>query len=257
MEKWDAQQYLKFKKYRTQPAVDLANTILADKPLKAVDIGCGPGNSTAVLQKRFPSAVITGVDNSADMLETAQKNCPDCHFIYCDIANELHTLEKDYDIVFSNACIQWVPNHPQLLEQMIGLLKNGGTLAVQIPLQQEQPMHRIIRKLAQSKFWSPYFSVVRDFFILTPGEYFDLLSELTDDFTIWKTTYCHQMNSYEELIEWYRGTGLRPYLAALPKELRADFENQLKEKIRQVYPQQKNGKIMFEFPRLFFLAIRR
>ena len=132
MAQWNSQQYLKFEKERTQPAIDLAARIPLEHPQAVLDIGCGPGNSTHVLAQRFPEANILGVDQSLPMLEQAARQYPDLSFRQLDAHTELPTLGQRFDVVFSNACIQWVPDHPRLLREMMALLRPGGVLAVQV-----------------------------------------------------------------------------------------------------------------------------
>lgn len=256
MADWNSSQYLKFGSERTQPAIDLGNRINAENPVRIIDIGCGPGNSTAVLAQRFPDAYVLGVDNSPNMIETAKKQYPDLDFMICDASKDLPTLEKDFDVVFSNACIQWVPNHPELLSNMLGLLKQGGILAIQTPMNYEEPIHQIIGETVTNEKWSSKFENPRIFYNLTPGEYYDLLSEIASDFSIWQTTYYHKMKSHSDIMEWYRSTGLRPYLEALPDADRSTFEEEIYEKMIAAYPKQKNGEIIFRFPRFFFTAVR-
>jgi trans-aconitate 2-methyltransferase len=251
---WNPAQYLKFEKERTQPAIDLVNRINADNPVKIMDVGCGPGNSTAVLAGRFPGSYILGIDSSEDMIDAAGKNHPDLDFKLCDIGYDLSQLDCDFDIVFSNACIQWVPNHNELLKKLMGLLRKGGILAVQIPMNYNEPIHRIIGEVSSSDKWKGYFPNPRVFFTLSQSGYFDILSEISEDFALWDTVYYHVMNSHDDIMEWYRGTGLRPYLDVLDKDKRADFENDVKKRVIESYPAQKNGKIIFRFPRFFFTA---
>lgn len=234
--------------------MDLAARIPALSAKKVVDIGCGPGNSTEVLHRRFPEASVLGVDNSEQMLKTAMLKYPEFTFRYCDVSCDLPALGEEYDAVFSNACLQWVPDHPKLLKELMGLLRNGGILAVQVPLQSQQPVHRLIRETALSPKWRPFFPKVRDFYILTESEYFDVLSDIATDFSMWETIYYHRMAGHEALLEWYRGTGLRPYLDVLPKERIPDFEGELLQKIKEEYSLRKNGEVIFHFPRLFFWA---
>jgi len=257
MADWNSAQYLKFEKERTQPAVDLVNRIDAVEPKKIIDIGCGPGNSTAVLAKRFSGSYILGVDNSEDMIAAAKKNHPYLNFKLCDVSHELSGLDHDFDIVFSNACIQWVPDHKELIKQLMGLLRKGGILAVQIPVNFDEPIHRIIKEVSTSDKWKGCFTETRIFHTLTQSEYFDILSELTENFTLWETVYYHVMKSHNDILEWYRGTGLRPYLDVLDKEKRADFENDIMERVKVSYTVQKNGEIIFKFPRFFFTAYSR
>ncbi|MCI1966150.1 MAG: methyltransferase domain-containing protein [Oscillospiraceae bacterium] len=255
MQNWNSRQYLKFGAERTQPAVDLANRIELEHPVKIVDIGCGPGNSTEVLARRFPGAEILGVDSSSQMIEAAKQNHPDLAFRLCDAGRDLPKLGRGtFDVVFSNACIQWIPNHPQLLRNMMALLCPGGVLAVQTPMNAQEPIHRIIGEVVKSPRWASRFSNRRIFYNLTQSEYFDLLGDLSPDFTLWQTTYFHRMKSHDGIMEWYRGTGLRPYLEELDEEARTVFQKEIYDRVVSAYPKQKSGEILFRFPRLFFLA---
>lgn len=254
MSSWDAAQYLKFGAQRTQPSRDLAARIPLEQPRKIIDIGCGPGNSTEVLRQRFPQADILGVDSSPEMIRAAAQAHPEMRFQLCDAGTELGTLDRDFDVVFSNACIQWIPNHPKLLREMMQLLRPGGILAVQIPINQKEPIHQIIQALAAGEKWKAHFPSPRIFYQLTVSEYYDLLGEITDSFELWETVYMHAMLSHDAIMEWYRGTGLRPYLAALTPELQQEVEKDVLDGVKQAYPVQKDGSVIFPFPRLFFLG---
>lgn len=255
MSGWNAQQYLKFKKERTQPAIDLAARIEYDAPAKALDVGCGPGNSTAVLKARFPGANVTGADYSGNMVETARKDYPELEFIKCDISAELDSLPHDYDIVFSNACLQWVPDHPSLLPRLMGLLKPGGLLAVQIPMNYQEPIHKIIEATVAQSPWTELIPYMRLFYTLSQEQYFDILSEVSTDFTLWQTTYLHRMPSHQAIMDWYSSTGLRPYLdAAVSEAARDGFYQEVFSQVREQYTIQKKGEIIFRFPRFFFIA---
>lgn len=256
MADWNSVQYLKFAKERTQPAIDLANKIPLEDPQMAIDIGCGPGNSTRVLADRFPHARVMGVDNSPNMIGKAKKMQTDLEFRLFDASKDFDTMDQTFDIVFSNACIQWVPDHPVLLRNMMGLLREGGVLAVQVPMNFQEPVHRILEELSTSEKWKSHFSHVRTFYTLEQREYFDLLAEISSDFSIWETIYCHRMPSHESIIEWYKSTGLRPYLAALSERDATEFERDVYHEVVKAYPKQKNGEIIFRFPRFFFTAVK-
>mgnify|MGYP003817946457 CR=1 FL=1 len=257
MVQWNAVQYLKFQNERTQPAQDLAQRIREAHPEKVLDVGCGPGNSTRVLADVFPGADILGIDASPTMIKAAGTNHPDLTFKLCDAGKELPKLGRDFDIVFSNACLQWVPNHPKLLPELLGLLNPGGILAVQIPMNQDEPIHKIIQELATSDSWREAFPHPRVFYTLPPGRYVDLLAEIAADFTVWQTTYFHRLRSHQDILEWYRGTGLRPYLDALPDARKPAFEEAVLSRVVAAYPLQKNGEVIFRFPRFFFIAMAR
>lgn len=257
MTDWNAEQYLKFERQRTQPAIDLANRIFLKEPEKILDVGCGPGNSSRVLKDRFPAARVIGIDNSQNMLKKAMASHPDIEFRLFDAGSDLSGLGECFDIVFSNACLQWIPNHGQLIVRLMSILIKGGVLAVQIPYNFSEPIHEIIREVSSSDRWAGYFHGKRVFHTLSPGGYFDILAGITPDFEIWETTYYHVMQSHESIMEWYRGTGLRPYLDALPVQKRAEFEQEIFERLVKAYPKQRNGEIIFRFPRLFFMAVAR
>lgn len=256
MEKWNSKQYLKFVKERTQPATDLVNRIEMENPVNIFDMGCGPGNSTKVLSDKFPNAFVMGGDNSQNMLDEAKNKYPNLKFIHFDARSDFDKIDKKFDVVFSNACIQWVPNHPVLIRNMMRILNDGGILAVQTPMNYKEPIHIIISEITKSKKWRDKFSNPRVFCNLTQSEYFDLLSEVSSDFSIWETVYCHRMKSHADIMEWYRGTGLRPYLSALDTYDAAEFEREVFEEIVKAYPIQSNGEIIFRFPRFFFTAVK-
>lgn len=253
---WNSNQYLKFKNERTQPAIDLANRISIDNPKNVIDIGCGPGNSTEVLQKHFANAEIIGIDSSSEMIARAKAQHSDIDFVCCDV-NDLFCKSEKYDVVFSNACIQWIPNHNEFLKNLMTLLSDNGVLAVQIPYNQNEPIQKIISEVTQSVKWVGCFENPREKYVLNFSEYYyDLLSDISSSFEMWQTTYFHKMKSYESILEWYRGTGLRPYLAELNDKQKADFETDILNRVMEEYPMQKNGDIIFRFPRLFFTAVK-
>lgn len=253
MANWNPIQYEKFIKDRTQPAVDLINRLEGLNPVSILDLGCGPGNSTKILKDKFPNVKVIGADNSDEMLDKAKELYPDIEFINLDANGDFHELSEKFDIFFSNACIQWLPNHRKLLPKLMTLLKPNGILAIQIPMQREHPVHIIINELVNTAKWNDKLTP-RQYNNLTTEEYFDVLSDISNNFEMWETTYCHRMPSYESIIEWYKGTGLRPYLEQLSKNDADEFVNDVYNKLKQCYKFQKNGEILFRFPRLFFIA---
>lgn len=256
MSDWDAAQYLKFGSQRTQPAVDLAARIPLTAPADVLDVGCGPGNSTAVLAARYPEARIMGIDSSPRMIEEATLHYPEMAFRLCDAGRELPSLGRKFDVVFSNACLQWIPDHPSLLAALLDRLKTGGVLAVQVPMNHEEPVHRIIEEVTSREKWRPLLPEKRIFYQLRPEEYFDWLARLSPAFEIWQTVYFHRMNTHRDILEWYRGTGLRPYLALLTQDQQEELEQDILQELTAAYPYQANGEILFRFPRFFFIASR-
>lgn len=254
MADWNSEQYLKFADERTQPSIDLVSRIYMKAPQKIVDVGCGPGNSTQVLAKKFKEAHVLGVDNSPGMIESAKKAYPELDFMLCDASQDLPKLGGGFDIVFSNACIQWVPNHHKLLRDMMALLKPGGVLAVQSPLQYELLIYQIVCEIASEEKWSGRFTETDSFYNLKQSEYFDLLSDISSEFSMWETVYYHRLKSHNDILDWYRSTGLRPYLNVLDEAEQTEFLRNVLDKAAQRYPVQKSGEVIFRFPRLFFIV---
>ena len=152
MSEWNAEQYLKFKNQRTQPAVDLAKSVMEYKPNSILDVGCGPGNSTSVLNNIFVNARILGVDNSETMIQKASQTYPHIDFKLCDVTSELDNLDN-YDVIFSNACLQWIPDHKKFIPKLMNKLNSGGALAVQIPMNGQETLFRIMNEVVQDSKW--------------------------------------------------------------------------------------------------------
>lgn len=255
MADWNSTQYVKFINERTQPAIDLVNRIDMENTKKIIDIGCGPGNSTYVLASKFQDAYVLGIDNSQSMITKAKEDHPSIDFQLYDADGDLSALGDDFDLVFSNACIQWLPSHEQLLKKMIGLLRKDGVLAIQTPMNFDEPIHKIIKGTANSREWKGYFPSLREPFNLKQEEYFDILTNISSGFSMWETTYMHQLKSHYDIIEWYRSTGMKPYLDVLSDKDTVLFEREIFEKVEKAYEIQKNGDIIFRFPRFFFIAL--
>lgn len=256
MSKWNSEQYLKFTVQRTQPAVDLAKRITGVQPEKILDIGCGPGNSTAVLKKSFPGAYILGVDNSENMIRKAKETYTGIDFRICDATAELDALDT-YDVVFSNACLQWIPNHREFIPSLFNKLNKNGVLAVQIPMNGQEPLFKIIDDIVSQP--ERGFSLINTETneTLRPEEYFDILSSCTDIFELWETVYYHRMPSFQAMTEWVKGTRLRPYINALDEEKAKCLENDIVKRAAGIYDVQENGEIIFKFRRFFFTASKR
>lgn len=250
MSEWNAEKYLIFKNERTQPCIDLASRIRFIKPNTVADLGCGPGNSTAVLGSVFPNAQITGFDNSENMISKARQTYPQIDFKLLSVWD----IDSKYDLIFSNACLQWVQDHEKLIPFLLGKLNKNGTLAVQMPMNFEEPLFKIIKETAAYPKWdfSNVYFEKND--ILKPSEYYDILSRYAESFNIWETVYYHTMKTHTQLIDWVRTTRLRPYLDVLSDEQKVEFENDILSKAKKAYPFTENGSIIFRFRRLFFVA---
>ncbi len=254
MSDWDSEQYLKFSVERTRPAIDLAERLTAVAPGRVLDLGCGPGNSTAVLKKYFPSAELLGVDNSPDMLAKARRDYPDLSFRLFDINDSLRPLGTGWDVIFANACLQWVPDHRTLLKKLLDALSDDGELAVQVPLQNKAPFHALLRRKAASQQWASFFPEIRRVHLLDELEYCELLQTYAETFTMWESDYFHILESPQAVLQWYRGTGLRPYLTVLPPEKQSEFQQEILAGIESLFPRLHDGSVVFKFPRLFFIA---
>ncbi|RKJ76964.1 methyltransferase domain-containing protein [Butyricicoccus sp. 1XD8-22] len=250
---WNPEKYLLFQKQRTQPAIDLAMRISGLKPAVIADIGCGPGNSTAVLRSVFPEAeTVLGLDYSVQMIDKARQLHPELRFEVCP-AEE---ITGSYDLLFSNACLQWVPGHRTLLPQLMSHLREGGVLAVQMPANQEEPLYRVIREVAADSRWGFSGRVTETNGLLPPDAYFDILSGCQARFEMWETVYYHVLPSHAHLLQWVRETRLRPYLAVLGEAEKAAFEQEILTRAKPFYPLTGSGEVVFRFKRFFFTAYR-
>jgi trans-aconitate 2-methyltransferase len=251
---WNPELYLKFNKERTQPSIDLVSRIDFDSPAKIIDIGCGPGNSTQVLIARWPNADITGVDNSPAMIEKAKKDYPFQNWQILDAGKD--EINAKYDIVFSNATIQWIPNHMQLLKKFHFMLSERGLIAIQVPLFWDMPLGKAIAAIALDNHWNSITKEVTDLFTIhNHSFYYDTLSELFHSIDIWESDYIHILDSHLSILDMIRSTGLKPFLERLKSDQdKKDFINLVLTEIKKDYPLQKNGMVLFPFKRLFFIA---
>lgn len=253
MSKWDPEKYLVFQRQRTQPAIDLAKRVADRKPDTIADIGCGPGNSTAVLKAVFPDASsVLGIDNSTEMIERARKDHKGIDFAVASAAE----LSGSYDLLFSNACLQWIPDHEQLIPQLMAHLTDGGALAVQIPMNQEEPLFRAIHAVVSDGKWGFSHSVSGQNKVLSPDSYFNILSGCSTRFEMWETVYYHALPSHEHLMQWVRETRLRPYLSVLEAPEQRSLEQEILDKARDSYPVMGSGEIILRFRRFFFIACK-
>ena len=254
---WDPKLYLKFSDERTQPSIDLVNRIRFEKaPGNIIDLGCGPGNSTQILAEKWLNSRITGLDNSPGMIEKAKSDYPKQEWIIADAAT--FNSKKKYDLVFSNVTIQWIPNHKRLLERLLDLVSENGVLAVQLPKFKDLAIWQAIDKVSKSKKWAKVTRGCDEMFTYEEtGFYYDILSKRVPAVEMWETTYIHIMDSHPAILEWSRSTALRPYLNRLKSEVeKEEFESDLLCEIINKYPAQSNGKVLFPFKRLFFIAYK-
>jgi trans-aconitate 2-methyltransferase len=256
MTSWDSAQYLRFAEERTRPCRDLAWRVALPSPRRIADLGCGPGNSTAVLAERWPDAEITGIDSAPDMLARARRDHPRFTWEQGDIA--AWTPAQPFDLVFSNAALQWVPDHAALLPRLLGHLSPGGALAVQMPGNLDAPAHRLMRELSASPAWKDRFPApVREWHVHEIPAYYDMLAGRAARLDLWVTEYVHVLESAAAIAEWYKGTGLRPFLDALADEgQRERFVADYAARLAEVFTPQPDGRVLFPFRRVFLLAYR-
>ncbi len=208
---WSATQYTKFEDERTRPVRDLIAHIPNADVKTAADIGCGPGNSTELLRARFPAAAITGIDSSPDMIAAARKRLPDLRFELADIS--AWRDPGPFDVLLANAVLQWVPDHAALFPALIGKLSPGGTLAVQVPDNADEPAHRLMREIAADGPWAKkYAGTVERFHRQSAAWYYEKLRGAVTRLDVWRTTYFHPLAGSAAVVEWFKGSGLRPYL---------------------------------------------
>jgi trans-aconitate 2-methyltransferase len=253
---WDAGHYARFLDARTLPAVDLLSRIDRTAPRHVVDLGCGPGNSTALLKERWPQASVTGIDSSQDMLAAGQRDHPGIAFAAGDIAS--WEASVPCDVVFANASLQWVGGHEALLPRLFDQVAPGGVLAVQMPRNQDFATHRLMRQVAAEGPWRDRLSGARGPSPVQPPEfYYDLLAPRSARFTIWETDYIQIMEGVEAIIAWLHGTGLRPFLARLSINEQPIFLARYAGLLADAFPARADGKILLPYPRLFFIAVTR
>lgn len=258
MPTWDSDQYLKFARERTQPAIDLAARIALNAPARVIDLGCGTGNSTAIVAHRWPDAAITGLDSSAAMLAKAREAFPQWQWIEDDIARWHAEPETPFDLIYSNAALQWLPDHRHTLVRLLDFVAPAGALAMQMPANLDAAPHRLMRELAASAPWSTHFvRTPREWYVHEPEFYYDLLAPHTRRIDLWVTDYLHVLDGIDGIIDWYRGSGLRPWLEALPDEsVRAAFLEAYRVRLEPHFPPRADGRVLFPFRRLFVVAYR-
>lgn len=250
---WSDTQYLLFASERTRPARELLARVPLASPRHVVDLGCGPGNSTALLRERWPEASLTGVDSSAEMLRRAQQDVPGVAWVCADASR--FTSSQPLDVLFSNALLQWLPDHASVLPVLLSQLAKGGVLAIQMPHNFFEPSHRLMRETPGP--WAARTASVR---ARRPVEsaafYYDVLAPIAERVDIWETRYEHVMPDVAAIVEWVKGTGLRPYLDVLEEEERSVYLEAYARALDAAYPPRRDGRRLFSFPRLFVVATR-
>jgi len=256
MSSWNPSEYMRFGDERTRPSVDLAARIAVEAPARVIDLGCGPGNSTRVLSARWPQAHVIGLDSSSDMIDAARADEPDCEWVHAGI--EGWSADEPFDVVFSNAALQWLPDHGLLVERLLGSVADGGALAFQIPSATYATVRTLIHEVALDGPWSSRMAgPLGELTMGMPGLYYDHLAPLARSVDIWETEYFHVMDSAPAILDWIASTGLRPFLAALDSDSeREAFLADLHARVAEAYPRQRDGRVLFPFRRTFVVAYR-
>jgi trans-aconitate 2-methyltransferase len=254
--KWDPLKYVQFGDYRDRPFFDLTGRIHADQPGEVVDLGCGPGNLTATLAQRWPTAKIVGLDSSAEMLAKAAGQAsvhPGLSFSLADIAG--WTPAPETDVVVTNAALQWVRGHRDMLPRWLAALKPGAWFGMQVPGNFNAPSHVLMRELAGSARWAPRLDgVLRGGeSVGEPADYLRIMLDAGCTADAWETTYQQVLRGPDPVLEWVRGTALRPVLSVLSDEDGKAFESEYAASLRAAYPETPHGTV-FPFRRIFAVA---
>jgi trans-aconitate 2-methyltransferase len=260
MRDWNPDLYRRFEDERTRPAAELLARVGLQAPRQVVDLGCGPGNSTELLVERYPQAEVVGLDNSPAMIEAARKRLPESatlRFELGDVAQWQPAAPAD--LVYSNATLQWLPDHAQLFPRLFGTVAPGGVLAVQMPDNLDEPSHRLMRDTAAEPRFAAHLGDVSRLRarILGVGEYYDLLAPEAAEVDVWRTTYHHRMGTAADIVQWLRSTGLKPFVEGLPEALQPDFLAAYEARIADAYPARSDGRRLLAFPRFFIVARRK
>lgn len=252
---WDPRAYLLFADRRTRPAAELLARVRIATPELIYDMGCGPGNSTALLRDRWPTARIIGVDNSRSMLERAARDGPPAEWLEADL--EAFVPEMRTDLLFSNAAYHWVDGHAKLFSRLLRTLKQGGALAVQMPANFDAPSHVLLRETAADGPWAPALcGADRVDPVAPPEAYYRLLSAVARELDIWSTEYVQCLTGDDPVLNWVKGTALVPYLSRLDGDMSTAFVAAYGARLRAAYPPEPDGVTLFPFRRLFLIAYR-
>jgi trans-aconitate 2-methyltransferase len=252
---WSPERYLRYESERARPFFELVAAIDHPGPRRVADLGCGPGGLTATLLSRWPGAVIWGVDTSEEMVAHAGRRAvvDRLRFVRADVG--LWSPPEPVDVMISNACFHWVPDHRRLFDHLLPHLEAGGVLAFQVPNNFEEPSHRTVWQVAEAGPWSERLRDVHRGAVETPRWYIAELSERGLSVNAWESTYYHVLTGEHPVVEWLEGTTLRPILAALEEGERDAFLESCSKRLAEAYPPRPFGTV-FPFRRIFVVAKR-
>lgn len=249
---WDPERYLTYADERGRPFVDLIARINASAPMRVADLGCGPGNLTRLLSDRWPEARVVGLDSSPQMIETARRDVPGVGFEVADLRD--WRPDEPVDVLVSNATLQWVPGHLELLPSLVDGVAAGGWFAFQVPGNFEEPSHTIRAELAAEPDYAAHTRGAAHPDSHDPATYFAALAALGCAVDAWETTYLHVLHGEDPVFTWVSGTGARPTLQALPDDLRPAFEAEFRSRLAAAYPPRADGTVLLPFRRIFVVA---
>ena len=251
---WSPEQYLKFADERTRAARDLLAQVALKDPKIVYDLGCGPGNSTELLVETYPKAKVMAMDSSPEMLEKARKLLPKVAFEQGDLS--VWQPKEQADLLYSNATFQWVPEHLEALKRLLAGMKTGAVLAVQMPDNRRQPSHVAMEEAGEGTAYEARLKGKARGDMPTPAEYYAGLKPLCSAFDVFHITYNFALQGAAGIVEWVKGTGLRPFLEALTPDEQKDYLSRYQALIAKAYPEQADGKVLLHFPRIFILATK-
>ena len=252
---WQPECYLQFDAERTRPAADLLARVPLAAPGRVADLGCGPGNSTALLRARWPEAKILGLDSSPEMIEKARASGLEADWQVADIA--AWQPERRFELIYSNATLHWLPDHQALFPRLLSTVAPGGCLAVQMPGNFDAPSHRSLAETAAEGPWAASLDgVLRESPVASLEVYYDLLAAGGARLDMWQTTYMQLLDGEDPVYAWMSGTALRPVLDKLGEDHLPAFKAALCRRLADAYPRRPDGRTLFPFRRLFMVAIK-
>jgi len=256
---WDPNLYLKFSDQRLRPALEVLDRVPLESPNVIYDLGCGSGNVTRIISERWPAATVYGLDNSKDMLAKAAAESGKVQWVETDICT--WSPDEPPDLIYSNATLQWIEGHRDLFPRLVGFLKSGGCLAVQMPLSWDAPSHRLMRETlanvspgGKALGTEELRQAVARKWVEDAEAYYDLLAGCTRGLDIWETEYLQILEGEDPVLEWVKGTGLRPILTSLNDEEREVYLVEYARRLRAAYPVRADGRTLYPFRRLFIVA---
>jgi trans-aconitate 2-methyltransferase len=258
--KWDPKEYLRFSDERGRPFLDLLARVRATAPDYVVDLGCGPGNLTSTLMERWPAADVVGVDSSTQMIRQAREEHGDAAatgsrltFVEADL--RVWRPERPVDVLVSNATFQWIPGHVELLDDVVGMVRPGGWLAVQVPGNFGEPSHTELAAVCRSTRWRERLgrADLASPWVAEPADYLERLAPSSTHLDVWETTYLQVLDGDDAVLRWVRGTALRPVLSELDEAEQAEFLADYGARLRAAYPRRSYGTVL-PYRRIFAVA---